>query len=500
MFVIGDQGAAVVSSSIVDNMGLTTLGGNDGVVGSFEVDYSNIYDGVAYPGEGNIDADPLLARGAGVNWCDILEGSPCIDAANPENPRDADGTRADMGRFPFLYAPDHEITVADTAIATGPEVGVWIELDSPGFYGAEWAVTADTAMVRVDTSAFVRTDNVGAELEESRTSGDTIFIARANSSPAPFSGRAVELGFKIKRGLPSGLSIPVTVLTPHSVVDEHSTALWDGQIIVDLLYGDVTQDGSVAMLDVSEILKQNVGLPANLDEFVADVTNNGEITAYDAAYVLHRVFDDEAFVFPVDGGTPFAKPAAAPALVVTGAPGMWGIAASEPAAVRSVEVTFLVDGAVSGVTGGRINAWRQEGDKLHVAAAWAGAPEGSLLTIQCDGAPPRLVEAEVNELPVLDLTQAPPVSFSLSQNVPNPFNPTTAIQFGVTQTSHVRLSIYSVNGQLVRRLIDGEMPVGYHTAVWDGLDSQDRPAASGMYLYRLTSPEGTLVKRMVMVR
>ena len=52
----------------------------------------------------------------------------------------------------------------------------------------------------------------------------------------------------------------------------------------------------------------------------------------------------------------------------------------------------------------------------------------------------------------------------------------------------------------MRTLVDDDVAAGYHSVVWNGLDGQGRPAASGVYLYRLTSPEGTLVKRMVMVR
>ena len=92
------------------------------------------------------------------------------------------------------------------------------------------------------------------------------------------------------------------------------------------------------------------------------------------------------------------------------------------------------------------------------------------------------------------------VAFELEQNAPNPFNPRTSIRFRIREASAVRLAVYDVNGRHVRALVDGPMQPGYHTAAWDGTDSQGRAVASGVYLYLLTSAEGTLVRRMLLVR
>ncbi len=101
---------------------------------------------------------------------------------------------------------------------------------------------------------------------------------------------------------------------------------------------------------------------------------------------------------------------------------------------------------------------------------------------------------------VTEINFSQPASLSLSQNTPNPFNPSTTITFAVPTTGAVDLSVFNVQGQLVRTLVDAEMPAGSHAAVWNGRDMQGRPAASGVYLYRLTGTDGTLVKRMVLVR
>ena len=93
-----------------------------------------------------------------------------------------------------------------------------------------------------------------------------------------------------------------------------------------------------------------------------------------------------------------------------------------------------------------------------------------------------------------------PAPLSLAQNIPNPFNPLTTIRYAVAHEGPISIVVYSLTGQRVRVLVDGSMPVGYHDVVWDGADALGREVSSGVYLYRLTSSECTLVRKMVLVR
>lgn len=95
---------------------------------------------------------------------------------------------------------------------------------------------------------------------------------------------------------------------------------------------------------------------------------------------------------------------------------------------------------------------------------------------------------------------ARPLVFSLSQNAPNPFNPTTSIRFTVPARGTVSLAVYDVSGRVVRVLVDRTFDAGPHEAVWDGTDSAGRPVASGIYLYRLEAAGNVRVRRMVLVR
>ncbi len=78
-----------------------------------------------------------------------------------------------------------------------------------------------------------------------------------------------------------------------------------------------------------------------------------------------------------------------------------------------------------------------------------------------------------------------PETITLAQNYPNPFNPGTMISFTLPATGKVTLQIYTETGQLVRTLVDGNLPLGRHQVRWNGRDRSGRAAAAGVYLYRL---------------
>jgi hypothetical protein len=79
--------------------------------------------------------------------------------------------------------------------------------------------------------------------------------------------------------------------------------------------------------------------------------------------------------------------------------------------------------------------------------------------------------------------QQPVTSYQLEQNYPNPFNPSTVISFQLPVNSEVTLSIFNTNGQLVKRLVAGEMNAGRHSLVWDATNGRGERVASGVYLY-----------------
>ena len=93
-----------------------------------------------------------------------------------------------------------------------------------------------------------------------------------------------------------------------------------------------------------------------------------------------------------------------------------------------------------------------------------------------------------------------PRAFELSQNFPNPFNPTTTIAFGLPEPSTVSLTIFSVDGRRVRTLVNDHREAGRFVVAWDGRDDQGRSVASGAYFYRLVAEKRTSTKKMVLMK
>ncbi|MDD4791385.1 MAG: FlgD immunoglobulin-like domain containing protein, partial [Candidatus Cloacimonetes bacterium] len=82
----------------------------------------------------------------------------------------------------------------------------------------------------------------------------------------------------------------------------------------------------------------------------------------------------------------------------------------------------------------------------------------------------------------------------------NPFNPSTTITYALPKSGKVRLDIYNLKGQLVNTLVNQDMEAGVHSVVWNGTDKNKRAVASGVYFYRLSSPESSKTKRMLLMK
>jgi hypothetical protein len=93
-----------------------------------------------------------------------------------------------------------------------------------------------------------------------------------------------------------------------------------------------------------------------------------------------------------------------------------------------------------------------------------------------------------------------PKTFSLFQNQPNPFNPTTQISYYMPKASHAKLTVYNVLGQSVRVLYDGYQEAGMQTVTWDGRNSEGIELSSGIYFYRLQAGDFNQTKKMSLMK
>ncbi len=88
----------------------------------------------------------------------------------------------------------------------------------------------------------------------------------------------------------------------------------------------------------------------------------------------------------------------------------------------------------------------------------------------------------------------------LSQNHPNPFNPSTKIHFDVSRAGEGALAVFNVRGEMVRSLKSGHFDVGPGVIIWDGRSDAGRVVGSGVYFYRLNVGQDSLTRRMVLLK
>ena len=103
------------------------------------------------------------------------------------------------------------------------------------------------------------------------------------------------------------------------------------------------------------------------------------------------------------------------------------------------------------------------------------------------------------------LTVLIPKETALLPNYPNPFNPETWIPYQLAKPANVTLTIYAMNGQMVRRLALGHQLAGVYqsrsrAAYWDGKNALGEPVASGLYFYTLTAGDFTATRRMLILK
>ncbi len=103
----------------------------------------------------------------------------------------------------------------------------------------------------------------------------------------------------------------------------------------------------------------------------------------------------------------------------------------------------------------------------------------------------------------VNVAKALPKVFSLSQNSPNPFNPSTTISYEIPESSgaaKVVVAVYNIRGQKVITLVDELKEAGQYSVNWNGRNENGRRVSSGVYFYRMSAGDFTAVRKMVIVK
>ena len=90
--------------------------------------------------------------------------------------------------------------------------------------------------------------------------------------------------------------------------------------------------------------------------------------------------------------------------------------------------------------------------------------------------------------------------FTLQQNFPNPFNPTTNINFSLKNASNVQIDIFNLKGQRVKTLISQTINAGEHSITWNGNDDSNSPVSSGIYYYKISTEFGEDTKKCILMK
>ena len=176
------------------------------------------------------------------------------------------------------------------------------------------------------------------------------------------------------------------------------------------------------------------------------------------------------------------------------------------AAMAGVVVTFSVTaggGPLSSTT-----ATTEANGRAATRLTLGSEPGTNTVEATVEGLEPVTFTAIGQESPVVGLFDlfgggkrvALPDSPQLAQNAPNPFNSQTVLSYFLHAPGPARLEVFALTGQRVAVLHQGPQQAGYHRLRWNGRDDTGRPVASGMYLYRLVTVEGVLMRKLVLLR
>lgn len=325
----------------------------------------------------------------------------------------------------------------------------------------------------------------------------------------------------------------------------------------NLYLGDVSLNGEVRAYDSSLVL-QHLALLITLSaqqQTVGDVNCMGGLSTLDASYILQYVanlipyfpcaFDSTSAPSYLAGATP------EPIDYLGATPGDFRVAIEPfevtPKGVVDVPIGVSGSGEVLGheyrlafdphqiaiddveltdAAKGAAMYWNvvDEGGVAELRIALASAellPVRDAVTIRIHGdeslAPDDVVRLEfrsvrLNEQDLTDQALSSggrvgagdlPANWVLTQNVPNPFNPTTTIAYDIPAGAgavKVRLTVYDVAGRVVRHLVNRDNGPGRYAVVWNGRDDQGGQVATGVYFYRLDAGSFRETRKMLLLK
>lgn len=344
-----------------------------------------------------------------------------------------------------------------------------------------------------------------------------VALAFADDSPIFGDGTLLYLEFE---ALTAGAMSPIDL----NDFLFNTTPINPGDGMVSIAYcilGDIDDDGEVMAYDASLTLQGAIGMepPLPFDDrqlCAADVDCDGNIYAYDASLILQyavgviaewpcEAMDRESRIASVD-----IRPEGN-YLVLYASGDLTGLnldlndlsvlnlGAPELLLENAQVSTNISEGYRLGYMGLHAPA---EGEAfMRIPYVLNGGQDEWNVDIQLVVNATELVyQLDLSTLGIADNDIHLPENVMLS-NFPNPFNPSTSIVFAVTDAmSPVELSIYDIQGKLIRSLYSGTMAEGNHVVSWDGLDQNSNVLSSGQYFCIYEHASMRSVQKLMLMR
>jgi len=157
---------------------------------------------------------------------------------------------------------------------------------------------------------------------------------------------------------------------------------------------------------------------------------------------------------------------------------------------------------------GKTYTWKV-GDKIELTVS-AGAYRSAFTSNVVPGSPHNIAvdlqnagDTDQNAQDKQPVAVSLPKAYALAQNFPNPFNPSTTIQFSIPENAgvvKVRLDVFNLRGQLVKTLVDRAMEAGDYRVQWEGTDNSGKHVSSGVYFYRMKAMKFVQTRKIVLLK
>ena len=277
---------------------------------------------------------------------------------------------------------------------------------------------------------------------------------------------------------------PVSVVAGADDGVEECTEGGGGDPCSGTLAGDVTLDGEVNVLDIVQIVNHILESALLTDECAigaADYTADGEVNVLDIVQIVNIILEGR-----ITGDASSAK------LINEG--GQMTIDANGYIGGVQMTLSHGSDFSIELTDNALVADFNTMGNTTKLVIV---APETDELFLSSG-------EYTIDEVIVAnsssEVTVSMPSSIEIVGAYPNPFNPSTTINFSVSDASQVSLKVYNVSGKEVSSLVNGFYSAGNYSIQWDAKDSFGNNLSSGIYIYKLNTNQGILSNTMMLIR